>query len=141
MDNLRVCGVVVTNDRDIVPLYACDRHNNYKELFYNNDPFGIVSVFGFENIAIGDIGDDCSTGSKMDIFAKAIKTRARGAAYGIIDTGTNLLIVRDLESFQCDIQEYKGTGTSVQYKGYIDVAEADDELPEYAEMCEILGII
>lgn len=148
MSEIRLCGVVVTDDGSIADVFAADNADGTTDCFYNNDPYGIIGLFGFKDIKIGSIGVAGVTAESSDItplygaVRETVVQRVRGDYIGAIYLEDGLLLIKDLTVFEGVIQGHKvGERETVEYTEYVDVADIDDECDIYPSLAEFFDVM
>ena len=138
MDNLNLCGVAENDSNEIVEVYYTIYEDGTKELFYNNDPYGIVSIFGLKDAEVRPINKEVAR-DRFEYLYAALASKARGGAVAIIYLEDGLLFVKETMPFSAVKQPFKfGEKPEEEYTGYADVTDLDDDSEEYAELIEIM---
>lgn len=150
MSDMRLCGVAKTETGDIVDIYFTSYDNGSNELFYNNDPYGIVSIYGLKDVEIREIQQnkfdivsdgytEAETTPEYQYAYSVVASKARGEVEALIYLSDRLLIVRDLETFEGVIQSIRlGEIADVPYTGYVDVTNVDEDSKEYSDLIDLL---
>lgn len=148
MTNVKLCGVVITDDGSVADVFAFENKDGSVDCYYNNDPYGIVGLFGFKGLKIGSIGVAGVTAETSDIsptyaaVRDTVVQRVRGDYVGAIYLEDGLLLIKDLTMFEAVIQGHKiGERPAKEYTEYIDVADIDDECDDYESIAEFFDIL
>lgn len=140
MDNLNLCGVAENDSNEITEVYFTQNEDGTKELFYNNDPYGIVSIYGLKDIEIKPLDREAAR-DRFEYLYAALATKARGGAVAIIYLEDGLLFIKETMPFSAVKQPFKyGERPEEVYTGYADVTDLDDDSEEFAELIEILWL-
>ena len=138
VDNYLKCGFIITDDDEISEVYGFTNSNGYTSLYFNNDPYGLVLMDGLQNVEIEELGDAERQISRM------LAKQERGIARGIILLKGSLLIIRDVESFEAEIQPLEvvnGSCIGRPLGYYVDVADLDEDCDEYERVASLFNII
>lgn len=130
-------GYVRNDDSDLVPVIGYRDENTSYRLYFNNDPYGIYSIFGLKDLELEAI--DTTDSSIEDLFAEYIDTGSRGECVGVINMRGKLLFVKDYDAFTCEIQNKKYSGEpGIEYDGFVDSGDASDNDEDIDEIIDIL---
>lgn len=111
-------GVVITTDRQIEPLIIVKNSYGSYEMFYNNDPFGIISILGYDDLDIQEASD-----TQLDSLTELLQQGNRENYQGVFLLKDHLAYIKDTDDFQTVIVPKKsGASEAIEYDGYIDVS-------------------
>lgn len=142
MNEVKVCGVILSDDRSIVDIYATTDLNGVTTMFFNNEPFGIVSMEGFQGEKIGTIGEINPMTKYVDTMPvyngirSIVENGSRGRdIIGAIYLEDGLILIKDLYPFEAVKQPHKlVAGAEEEYTVPVDVAEVDEEFDDYDDL-------
>lgn len=152
MSDFYVVGAIITDAGDITELIARRGKGNSYDLYYNNDPYGIINFYGFKGLQFKAIetehvveenhkGVIKEASEEYTYAVEALKRRLRGDAVGIAFLEDGLLIIKDTEYFSATIQPTRlGEGEEIEYKQFVDISEVDDMSSELEELCDIFNL-
>ncbi|MCI9050332.1 MAG: hypothetical protein HFI05_00170 [Lachnospiraceae bacterium] len=152
MDGFYSVGAIITDMGDITELIAKESGDGAYDLYYNNDPYGIINFYGFRDLRFKPIETECTiavnegsvlkNNSEEYIYAvEALKRKLRGEAVGIAFLEDGFLIIKDAEYFTAVIQPIRlGEREEIEYKQFIDVSEVDDMSSDLEELCDIFNL-
>jgi len=136
---LEECGVCLTDSGDVAAIYGVTNDDGDFSLYYNNEPYGIVSLSGFRDLQIVPTQ---SCGLTQEVLASALIGKVRGRDVTcIITLKAGLLILKGEYKHNAFIQDFKYIDDGEQYHGYFDISDIEDDDECYEELCEVMGII
>ena len=119
-------GVVITHDRDVVELVGLEDVYENVSVYFNDDPFGVIEVSGFENISLTEIES-----SVMQAVADGLRANMYESCRAIIKVEDGYLIVKDIDDFDYvkveslgdvipALASFEDNKCTVEYVGEID---------------------
>lgn len=152
MNDITLCGVILTEANEITDVYFTREDNGNNELFYNNDPYGVVSIYGLKDLSIKGIErysydneGNCNE-SKLDdkytYIYSALATKARGESMGIVLLEDGLLFITNTSPFEALIQPLRlGEKPNKAYSGYVDVTDVEEGTDDYDTLTGVFCIV
>lgn len=125
---IKSVGVIRTDSDDVATIYAAEKGGGCSDLFYDNDPYGVVSMYGFEGAKFADMSD---VDGLQEYMINALDLGVKGSARGLVWLADkkHLLVIFETLPFIAEIQPTEmGSEDSTPYTASVDVTdlEADD---------------
>lgn len=133
------CGYALTNDGDVADLLGITNSKGQTDLYYNNEPYGIVNVFIDSKVEVKDI-----TGNPVEAqgLASILVERKLGDLAGIVLLEDKILCIRDFEYFYGELRNIDTYMNDEPEKldSYTDTMEFEDDSDDFEVVAELLGI-
>lgn len=134
-------GYIVNDDRNIVEVFGeLGSADEVKELYYNNDIYGIVCATGFVGLQFESIAD--SSEERLEEIKSLITSGVRGACQGVVMLKGGLFLIKDASTFNGVIQPSSyGAKKEELYNEWVDVSDIEEGDYGYTEIAEIMNVI
>jgi len=144
-----IIGVIMTDTRDLADIVSCEIGNERKDCFFNNDPYGVVNLNGFQDLTFKYISKyerDSKGGlasSKEYLQAcSMLADETYGKLQGIIFCEEGTILIDDAVYFDARIMPTKNGETEiVPFTGEVISSEMDEEDEDTEGLFEALGIV
>ena len=145
-DDLIPCGVYRDNYGDLQVIFGKDEGNGKKTLVVNNEPFGLISAYGFAGIEFANIVETATNpnawtqGNPVLQFMQQVvyNKELRGEFVAVVRTENGFYCVKDIEDFKgVEMAAKDWDGNSTPYTGYVDVDDGGDFSSELSAAMEI----
>lgn len=134
-DTWAKCGYIVTDDKELSEVFGFTNSNGYTSLYYNNDPYGLVVIEGFQNIEVEDMG------TSEALLVEMVQKGERGAREGVIMLKDKLMVIKSVSDFEAELQPLKlGEGEIEPIDYYVDFADCDPDCSEFATVAELFNL-
>ena len=139
-DNFVKCGFVVTDSGEITEVYGFSNSNGTTELYYNNDSYGIVGLWGFkEEVEVTSMSD----GDEANML-RMLQHGERNAKAGIILLENGLMTIESVYLFKGEIQPLQTNSSDFDAKPidyFIDTVDIDEDCDEYDMVAGLFGAV
>lgn len=129
--DLYCVGMVLTDGDDLNKILTESVDKPGADCYYNNEPYGIVGLYGFGSYRLKEVNLSTEEGQKKWQELKQIMTlELYGAVQAIIVCAEGLILVRDIRSFKAELLKQKSSIPSKLPEDLVIVCDAEDDLDE-----------